>query len=422
MQPDSAPSPGDTTSSRRLWSPCTPVPPPLTGAAEGTFAHHSVAVRLGNIAERTLEENELSPAATDAMRQLIDEVPHAGLRPLHDRAAPDADTWAAHLAPYLGRTWLEVPWFLTETYFYRRIAEAVDFFGTGIDPFRYQKRAGLAGAHDEIDRLAERLASVVEEPLTQEALASLLHAALWGNQADLSLWPAGEGDQPSHAEADAEAHLLVDAAPDATRYLLAERGGTLAMIADNAGYELVGDLAVVDAVLSGGAVDSVLLHLKLHPTFVSDALAYDVDATIDQLCLSASAATRAWGERLFAHRTTGRLRYRTPAYWTSPLSGWQLPQPLYDDLAAARLILSKGDANYRRWHGDRMWDPATPFEDIVCYTPAPLLALRTVKAELISGLTPGRADALDAEDADWMTNGRWGVIQFTEGCFAQVAS
>ena len=54
----------------------------------------------------------------------------------------------------------------------------------------------------------------------------------------------------------------------------------------------------------------------------------------------------------------------------------------------------------------------TPFEDIVSYLPAPLVALRTLKCELASGLAPGQAEETTAEDPDWLINGRWGVIQF----------
>ena len=44
-----------------------------------------------------------------------------------------------------------------------------------------------------------------------------------------------------------------------------------------------------------------------------------------------------------------------------------------------------------------------------------ILALRTVKAELICGLAPGQALQTAAQDSDWMVNGRWGVIQFSAG-------
>jgi hypothetical protein len=52
-----------------------------------------------------------------------------------------------------------------------------------------------------------------------------------------------------------------------------------------------------------------------------------------------------------------------------------------------------------------------PFADAVSYFPAPLVALRTLKGEIITGLAPGQTERLAAEDPAWLVNGRRGVIQ-----------
>lgn len=46
------------------------------------------------------------------------------------------------------------------------------------------------------------------------------------------------------------------------------------------------------------------------------------------------------------------------------------------------MVFLKGDANYRRLIGDRLWSTDTPFLDVAGYFPARLCALRTLKAEL----------------------------------------
>lgn len=46
------------------------------------------------------------------------------------------------------------------------------------------------------------------------------------------------------------------------------------------------------------------------------------------------------------------------------------------------LVFVKGDANYRRLIGDRLWPTDTPFSDVAGYFPTRLCALRTLKAEL----------------------------------------
>ena len=57
---------------------------------------------------------------------------------------------------------------------------------------------------------------------------------------------------------------------------------------------------------------------------------------------------------------------------------WEMPLELHRQLSTSYLVLSKGDANYRRLLGDRHWDFTTPFAQAVGSVPAPLLALRTI--------------------------------------------
>jgi hypothetical protein len=70
-------------------------------------------------------------------------------------------------------------------------------------------------------------------------------------------------------------------------------------------------------------------------------------------------------------------------------------------------------ANYRRLLGDRHWRHDTPFAAAVGYFPAPLVALRTCKAGLVVGVAPeAEARAAAAHPADWLTSGRYGLVQF----------
>jgi hypothetical protein len=91
---------------------------------------------------------------------------------------------------------------------------------------------------------------------------------------------------------------------------------------------------------------------------------------------------------------------------------WNMPDPLLRELAQADLIISKGDANYRRLLGDRHWQFTTPFDDVVCYLPAPFVAIRTLKSEMVAGLDPGQPERVAIQDPNWLIDGRWGMIQF----------
>jgi hypothetical protein len=77
----------------------------------------------------------------------------------------------------------------------------------------------------------------------------------------------------------------------------------------------------------------------------------------------------------------------------------------------SRLVIFKGDANYRRVVGDALWSPETPLSIVTSGFPAPLLALRTLKSDPIVGLPPGTAQQLEALDPAWRVNARRGVIQ-----------
>lgn len=398
-----------------MLTPALPIPAPMRGTESDTWAASTIKERLPEIVQRTLAENEFAPPAARRLEILIADIPHGPIRPLQDDA-PDADAWQGYVAPYAGQNWLEPPWFFTETYFYRRILEATGYFGSGLgralDPFAYQKRQGLATSGAEIERLAAELEAWRASTQPAETCAQALAVALWGNQADLSLWPAGGDDQPQHADGDAADHLLVDEATAVSTYLFQSHAARIDILADNAGFELVADLCLVDYLLGSNAAPVVHLHLKQHPTFVSDALAADVAETVAFLDAGEAAAVQALGARLTEHLRNGRLLLRDHPFWTSPLAFWEMPGDVRADLAQSHLIISKGDANYRRLLGDRHWPYTTPFEAIMAYTPAPLVALRTLKAELAAGLTPAQITRLDAADPQWMVNGRWGVIQF----------
>ena len=57
---------------------------------------------------------------------------------------PTAPFWDAVSAPYIGRSWLDVPWYWAEAFFYRRVLEVTRYFQPGPwqarDPFAARKR------------------------------------------------------------------------------------------------------------------------------------------------------------------------------------------------------------------------------------------------------------------------------------------
>jgi uncharacterized protein with ATP-grasp and redox domains len=317
-------------------------------------------------------------------------------------SAPGAEDVRRALASRAGESWLCTDWFFAETYAYRQLVERVDFWRTGADPFLPNKLEDYASeAHAEaFERvLAGRAAR-------DERLAELFAACVFGNRIDLSFAASRErGLDAAHDD------LLIDERERALRLVL-DGSGPLHLVADNAGTELTLDLVLIDFALHELGVP-VVLHVKEHPTFVSDATRADVRRFLGlergNEAVARSERARACVGRLAAALGGGRLELRSHAYWNGPESLWDLPAELARDLGTARLVLLKGDANYRRAVGDAVWPADASFAVATSYFPAPLLALRTLKSDPLLGLLPGRAEALAREDPSFRVNGKRGV-------------
>ena len=163
--------------------------------------------------------------------------------------------------------------------------------------------------------------------------------------------------------------------------------GDVHIVLDNTGSELALDLLLVDALLSLGFA-RVTLHVKMHPTFVSDATAGDVH-TLFAALRRQGGAHEALAERLGECFAQERLRIWPDFFWNGPAPLAELPFHLRAPLEEATMVVLKGDANYRRAVGDALLPAATPFAEVTSYFRAPLLALRTLKSDAVVGLRPG---------------------------------
>jgi Damage-control phosphatase ARMT1-like domain len=331
-------------------------------------------------------------AAIDDLAREIDGV----IEPLTDDG-PDAGAWAGWAADHLGRSWGEVPFLWAENYFYRKLLAATGYLSPGpwhgIDPFGPAKAGELAGpvVDDELAAL---------DRLRRPELDPLLLSALWGNQADLGFLVTGGGA----ARVD---RLLVD-----DRALLGRLtgNGRVVLVADNAGRELLPDLVLIDHLLSTGRAAEVTLQVKPSPYFVSDATVADVLAALARLT-GGPAAAAATGRRLAAAIRNGHLSLRAHPFSVSPFGYQEAPPDLRAEFAAAELTIMKGDLNYRRLIGDRHRPPTSSFAELTDYFPGPVLALRTLKSEVVVGLDAATAARLDATEPGWRTSGRHALIQ-----------
>jgi uncharacterized protein with ATP-grasp and redox domains len=378
------------------------LPPMIRTDESSWFGHNTMAVRVPAIVGRILDVNPDYPTTIQqSLRKLQQGMVNNEPIPMLNDLAPDYDHWKSAYSARAGDTWLDTSWFYAETFIYSHIIQSVRWWETGRDPFAPIKAEEYAS--DTLWTLLNSALDVTGSP--NEKLQQLFHRVLWGNRIDLSF--AAAMKRGTVVDAD---DLLVDNSQPAVKHLLAHKG-TVHLIADNAGTELAMDLALIDAVLNNDLATNAVLHLKLHPTFVSDATPADVWIFLDML-VENGADTAQLGQRLRAAIATGRLRLIPNLYWNSSRLLWDMPPNLHRALQKAALVIIKGDANYRRMVGDAIWSTDTSFKAVVDYFPAPLLALRVLKSEPIVGLPRGLAQTLEAVDNEWRYNGQRGLIQF----------
>lgn len=378
-------------------------PAPFSTDGSNAFARRGMKVRVPKIIEETLALNPDYPAPIQrALETLRADIENNGAIPMLDLPAPDYDEWASLFRPSL--TWLNCEWFYAEVYAYRHVIQATRWWETGRDPFMPRKV-------EELESSA--LWQFLEKALSLEAvdrehqLAMQLQYALWGNRIDLSFAASLAHGSSWHAD-----DLIADDTIPTVEHLLRRPGGTIHFIADNTGTELAADLAFADGLLNAlQLAGQVIYHVKMHPTFVSDTTAQDVLLLLNRLQARGGAA-RALAERLRAAMFEGRLRVAPDLYWNSSRWLWDLPPRLARLFETAVLVILKGDLNYRRALGDAPWPAETPFADTVDYFPAPLLALRTLKSDVVVGLPSGLEAELDQTAPGWHGDGRRGQIQF----------
>ncbi len=378
-------------------------PAPIRTDGSNAFARHSMAVRVPGILQEVIERNpDYPPSIKDALRRLQDDlVGDAPLR-LPVPPEPDCDLWARRFEAHRGETWLGAEWFFSEMLIYRLVLEACRYWATLRDPFRPFKQEEM-----ETEALWTTLeAACAAEGSLEERLERRLTATLWGNRIDLSMKQVVQ--QGTEAQDD---HLLANDIPDAVGHLLSEGPGEVHLVMDNAGTEQALDFALADLLLDARVARRVTLHVKMQPVLVSDVIVDDLYRLLEAMRARGGDAA-ALARRLCEHLDAGRLRVAPDFFWNTDGRLWELPPRLQAALRGARLVVTKGDVNYRRATNDALWPEGTPLAEAVGDFPAPLLVLRTLKSDTLVGVDPARMAELDARARDWRTSGTYGVAQF----------
>lgn len=250
---------------------------------------------------------------------------------------------------------------------------------------------------------------------------------MWGNRNDLSV--SSGNPEALYSQVLEDMHslknkILVNNISEVWQFVrgqhekLGDEVGDLSIIMDNCGLELVADLCLALFCLAHGYFKRVIFYVKTIPWFVSDVTKSDFYTTLKKMKEDGPSELQRLAERCFHHLTSGEFQVVEENYWTLPLPYHVMKKvdpTLFEKLHSHRLLIFKGDLNYRKLGADISWPTTVPFRDFLQgFLPAPLLAVRTIKAEIVSALPPGKAEELKAIDESWMAHGDYGLIQFAQ--------
>jgi hypothetical protein len=340
----------------------------------------------------------------------------------------NASVWNSYLELQLEKegscAWFTSAWMWVECYMYRRMSQALAVTTPklqGLDFFQHQKQEGFHNSLPSMQLLGAWLLDALgHHSNLDETWETLVQVCLWGNKCDLSIsagsQKAASGDPVAGLE-QLSSHIMTNQGMDAWSDL--GRKGSAALVdivMDNSGFELFTDMCLADFLVTSGKAAVVRMRIKDQPWFVSDTTPRDLSWTIKKLAGSKDPVLAEVGDRWRGHLEQGRWSVHHDPFWTYPYTFCEMARvdpDLYSTLSQADLLIFKGDLNYRKLVGDLNWETTVSFRTALQgFLPAPILALRTAKADVMVGLRPGQAEETSRLDPCWMVNGEWGVVQY----------
>ncbi|HAP64193.1 MAG TPA: hypothetical protein DCR93_33495 [Cytophagales bacterium] len=368
--------------------------PYITPEHPDSFAYFTLSTRLPKIIQDILDSGLFpSEAIQSKLGQLLSEIPGLPIRRFPLLPAEEA-LWEPFFADYEGQTLTQIPFFFGEIYFYRYLLSLTEYEQNQRDPFGKSKEKDIAKNVDFFRKALEEMA------FEDQDLNHYLRLALLGNQADLSQLSSSLGQG---IEIFLNEGVQLDAAFGSRK--------DVHLILDNAGVELFSDLVLADYLLSTGRAQTITLHAKKWPLLVSDATIGDIEG----LCAALEdQGHEDWVNRLRTQQAERRLVLTDHLFWNSPKHFTQLEEALAAQFSAERaVVITKGDANYRRMFEDRVLPPTLSPQQTEGTFPCPTFSLRALKSEIVVGLAEGQAETFAGQDDRWLVNGKWALIQQT---------
>ncbi|KAH6621591.1 hypothetical protein B0J18DRAFT_481260 [Chaetomium sp. MPI-SDFR-AT-0129] len=383
---------------------------------EGTMARETALTRWPKIMQTMIDDVETTFSQSEnaehveegrriqaSLRIMKEEIMgDKPLHPLNSDGGADIEGYNAQLKGFGHITWHNCAWMFAECYLYRNVQTlfARSQFWRNYDIFARQKLSAFLASHAAVEELSERYMSLTEalttnpDPKAAElAFAELTSIALWGNATDLSLHPDVHDQtklqslQNHHATPTSQSRIVSNDLPAVWAYLsrnrsqVQDRGEAqaqgqgpeqegeqenrrIAIILDNAGFELFTDLLYTLLLLDLHLATTVTLHVKSIPWFVSDVLPHDIpvllsaltNSTLFPTSMTTNPAVQAVAARLREGFDTGKVKVKEDGFWTTGYGFQEMEgraPGLWGELRGSEVVVFKGDLNYRKLVGDR---------------------------------------------------------------------
>ncbi len=370
-----------------------PLPPFLTTGEPGSFAAFTLGKRLPAILDNLLQ-NSTDTCITQRLQRLAAEIQEGTITPLPPATSGMLDQV---IRSYIGRRWTDMPFLTVELYFYARILLAFGYnTATPADPFRSVKEAANLQAIESLATLADHCDEYCN-------ITRLLHWSVTGNTADLSQQSIPDASQIS---------LLVDDSHAVGR-LLDSGWGRVDFVFDNAGMDVLTDLLLIRHISK--RCSHIVAHVRPWPMFVSDMTMIDMEDLIGKLVNSSISAAKKLGADITQLLQHNRLVLRASPALGLPVCFCEDESATRETFANTELVIFKGDLNYRYFTGDRHWPQTMEKRYFFERFSHPAVCLRTLKSEVLVGLPAEIAAGTLHFHPDWLTSGRYGIIQVFTG-------
>ena len=379
------------------------IPDYIRSSGTDSFGHYTICNRFPKIVGDIIENNQMTSAPY--LKALSGELSDLKIKKLTPRN-PNVALFNASIEPFLDQGIFDVPFFTAELFFYQLLAEELGYHVNGRDYFSTLKNSSLTDAIRLITGKPD-LFPDDWDAITPTDIAQSLYFALWGNLADLSLFTLAK--QRSERSFSQE-RILIDQSMAFVNFFQSYEG-TVHVFLDNAGYELVSDLYLIAVLLRVNPHCKITAHVKPIPMFVSDTTRNDWQLTLAAIGGRKEMPIRNWYSILESAIADHRISLTTGPFWSS---AYHFSDHWFNvlNINAGEPIICKGDLNYRRFFEDRSWPADTPTEAAITTTTTPILFLRTLKSEIMTGLQASTVQNLDATEPEWLIAGRYGIVQF----------